>query len=178
MAKIVAQCFMSVDGVVESPEQWHFPYYDTAMESAVAAQLHQADTLLLGRATYEVFAGHWPHQGNDVLFAKRLNSLPKLVVSTTLNTVEWQNSTLIRDIGQLATVASASDGHITVSGSATLVRSLLDHDLLDELELLVHPLVVGHGARLFDNGGKHRPLNLIRSTTFDTGVLHLVYEPV
>lgn len=178
MTKIVAQCFVSVDGVVESPEQWHFPYYDTAMESAVAAQLHQADMLLLGRATYEVFADHWPHQGNDVLFAKRLNSMPKLVVSTTLNTVAWQNSTLIRNLGQLAAVTSAPDRHITVSGSATLVRSLLDHDLLDELELLVHPLVVGHGARLFDNGGKHRQLNLVRSTAFDTGVLHLVYEPI
>ncbi|GAA3472792.1 dihydrofolate reductase family protein [Nonomuraea roseola] len=179
MSKIVAQLFVSVDGVVEAPEQWHFPYYDEQMATAVSGQLDKADILLLGRRTYEVFAASWPARGSEVPFADRINSMPKLVASTTLTSLDWHNSTLIRGEVpvELASLKAEPGQHITVSGSLTLVRSLMRHDLLDELELLVHPIVLGAGDRLFEDDGERKPLQLVRSTTFPTGVLHLTYRP-
>ncbi|MDF5754495.1 dihydrofolate reductase family protein [Spongiactinospora sp. TRM90649] len=179
MRKIIAQLFVSVDGVMEAPEDWHFPYYDDQMGEVVAEQFHQADTLLLGRATYEVFAASWPQRGDEVPLAKRINAMPKLVASTTLDTVHWHNSTLI--VGDVATeLTKLKEGpgdNITISGSPTLVRSLLRENVLDELQLLVHPIVLGHGGRLFADDGRRTPLRLVDSVTFGTGVLHLTYRP-
>jgi dihydrofolate reductase len=177
--KIVAGLFISLDGVVEAPETWHFPYFNDEMAQVVGSQMADSDTMLLGRVTYQDFAGYWPHQGSDVEMADYMNSTPKLVASTTLDTVDWQNSTLIKgDVAEeLAALKKQPGKNISITGSATLVRSLLRDNVLDELQLLVHPIVVGRGKRLFEDGSDQIPLNLVKSTTFSTGVLSLTYAP-
>jgi len=177
--KIVAGLFISLDGVGEAPETWHFPYFNDEMAQVVGSLMADADTMLLGRVTYQDFAAYWPQQGSDVELADHMNSTPKLVASTTLDTVEWQNSTLIKgDVAdELATLKEQPGKNISITGSATLVRSLLRDNVLDELHLLVHPIVVGRGKRLFEDGSDQMPLNLVKSTTFSTGVLSLTYAP-
>ncbi len=179
MRKIVAGLFISLDGVVEAPDQWHFPYFNDEMGEAVGNQIAAADTMLLGRRTYQEFADFWPQQGSDVELADYMNDTPKVVVSTTLDTVAWRNSTLIsRDVANAIRELKQQPGkNIGITGSGTLVRSLLRDKLLDELHLLVHPIVVGGGKRLFPEGIEQMPLKLVDSRTFSTGVLSLVYEP-
>ena len=178
MRKIVAGLFITLDGVVESPEQWQMPYFNDEMGAEIGAQMAAADTLLLGRRTYQEFAAFFANQTGDPM-AAQMNNTPKLVVSTTLDAVEWQNSTLI--VGnvaeELTRIKQKPGKNINISGSATLVRSLLWDNLLDELHLLVHPIVVGSGKRLFPDGGDQVALKLVGSQTFSTGVLHLTYEP-
>jgi len=179
MRKIVAGLFISLDGVIEAPDQWHFPYFNDEMGEAVGSQMAASDTMLLGRVTYQEFAGYWPHQGSDVEGADFMNNTPKLVVSTTLDTVEWQNSTLIKGnvVEELTKLKQQPGRNIAITGSATLVRSLLRDGLLDELRLLVHPLVVGRGKRLFEDGSDQTALKLVDAQTFSTGVLYLTYQP-
>ncbi|HSL32275.1 MAG TPA: dihydrofolate reductase family protein [Candidatus Limnocylindrales bacterium] len=179
MRKIVAGLFISLDGVVEAPETWHFPYFNDEMGQAVASQMAESDTMLLGRRTYEEFAAYWPNQGTDVEFASVMNGTPKLVASTTLEDVSWQNATLIEgDVAEALTKLKAGPGKdISITGSPTLVRSLLSAGVLDELRLLVHPIVVGTGKRLFPDGTGQTPLRLTKSATFSTGVLSLTYVP-
>jgi dihydrofolate reductase len=178
MRKIVAGLFVSLDGVYEAPHEWHFPYFDDAMGRAVDAQIAASDTMLLGRQTYQEFAQYWPQQGSDVELADVMNDRPKLVASTTLDSVdEWQNSTLIKgDLAEELTKLKQQPGkNISITGSGALVGSLLRDGLLDELHLLVHPIVVGHGKRLFHDAEGSVPLKLIASETFDSGVLYLTY---
>ncbi|MEZ0075942.1 dihydrofolate reductase family protein [Planotetraspora sp. GP83] len=180
MRKIVAAFFVSLDGVVEAPQDWHFPYFNEELGEAVGSQAAGADTMLLGRRTYEEFAAYWPHQttAEDPL-ADQMNNTPKLVVSSTLDKLDWQNTTVIRDnvVEELTKLKQQPGKNISISGSATLVRSLLRDNLLDELLLLVHPIVVGSGQRLFPDGTDQQPLKLVDSKTFSTGVLSLTYEP-
>jgi len=178
MRKIVAGLFMSLDGVVESPEKWHFPYFNDEMGEAVGAQMATSDTMLLGRVTYEEFAGYWPSSSDDI--AEFMNGTPKVVVSTTLGEPEWANSTVIdSDVAaELARLKEQPGKDISITGSPTLVRSLLRDGLLDELRLLVHPIVVGSGKRLFPDGVGRVPLALVDAKTFSTGVLALTYRPV
>lgn len=179
MRKIVAGLFISLDGVVEAPQTWHFAYYDENMGRSVTALMEGCDTLLLGRSTYEEFASHWPHQDTtrDPM-AALLNERPKYVVSTTLKEPTWQNTTVISGDthAELAELKRKPGQDIGISGSPTLVASLLRDGLLDELHLLVHPVVVGGGKRLFEGGTGHIPLTLTASETFGTGVLDLTYE--
>jgi dihydrofolate reductase len=179
MRKIVAGFFISLDGVVEAPEKWHFPYFNDEMGDAVAAQFAAADTLLLGRRTYEEFAAFWPNQGSDVPLANQINGSQKVVVSTTLKSADWQNSTLVASnvAEELTRLKQLPGKDISITGNATLVRSLLRDGILDELRLLVHPVVVGHGERLFPNGDVQAPLELVDSKTFGTGVVYLTYRP-
>jgi dihydrofolate reductase len=179
MRKVVAGLFISLDGVVEAPETWHFPYFNDEMGQAVGAQIAESDTMLLGRRTYEEFASYWPNQGSDVELADVMNGTPKLVASTTLKELDWQNSTLIEgDVAEALTELKAGPGKdISITGSPTLVRSLLGAGVLDELRLLVHPIVVGTGKRLFPDGTDRAPLRLAKSETFSTGVLSLTYVP-
>jgi dihydrofolate reductase len=179
MRRIIAGLFISLDGVVEAPETWHFPYFNDEMGEAVAAQAAQSDTMLLGRKTYEEFAAYWPNQSSDVPFADVMNGTPKLVASTTLDHVDWQNSTLIEgDVVEALTRIKQEPGRdISITGSPTLVRSLLAAGVLDELRLLVHPIVVGHGKRLFADTDASIPLRLAESRSFKTGVLALTYVP-
>jgi dihydrofolate reductase len=140
-----------------------------------------SDALLLGRATYQEFASYWPYQNSaDQPYTDYLNSTPKFVVSTTLEEpLEWQNSTLIKgNVAEEITELKRLPGKdITIIGSAALVQSLLADGLLDELRLMVHPLVLGGGKRLFEDGGDQKALELLDSKTFDTGVLYLTYRP-
>ena len=180
MRKIVAGLFMSLDGVVESPEQWQLPYFNDEVGQAIGAQMAESDTMLLGRRTYQEFAAFWPNQPGDAPFAGYMNATPKLVVSTTLDTVEWENSALLKgDLAEeLATLKRRSGKNLNVTGSGTLVRSLLRDNLLDELQLMVCPVVVGRGRHLFEDGGESKALTLVHSGTFSTGVLSLTYRPV
>ncbi|MBP2702207.1 dihydrofolate reductase [Microbispora sp. RL4-1S] len=177
MRKIIAGFFISLDGVVESPADWHLPYFNDEMGAAVSALMTtDSDSLLMGRTNYEQWAAYWPTSEDP--FAEHINAIPKYVVSTTLEKAEWQNSTLIRgDLAEEMAKLKAQPGKgICMSGSTTLARSLLKQGLIDELRLLVHPIVVGSGARLFE-GFDQLPLKLVSSETFETGVLSLIYQP-
>jgi dihydrofolate reductase len=177
MRKLIANFFLSLDGVMESPDKWHFPYFNDEMGAAIGTALGATDTLLMGRVNYEEWAAHWPSAEDEI--ADFFNNVPKFVVSTTLETAEWNNTTVIRgDVPAAITELKQQAGKdIAISGSATLVRSLLADDLIDELNLLVHPLVVGSGRRLFVDGSNQQPLSLVHSQTFSTGVVHLTYAP-
>jgi dihydrofolate reductase len=176
MRKIVAGLFIALDGIVEAPNEWQFPYFNEEMGNAVQSLMNSSDAMLLGRRTYEEFAAYWPTSTDD--FADHMNGTPKYVVSNTLTAAEWQNSTLISGdvIKELTRIKEQPGGDLGITGSGTLVRSLLREGLLDELHLLMHPIVVGSGKRLFDDGPQV-PLRLADSQTFSTGVLHLTYEP-
>ena len=182
MRTIVAGLFISLDGVVEAPETWHFPYFNDEMGAAVGGQLGAADTILLGRNTYDSFAGAWPDReaggGEDAEFAKKLGDTRKIVVSRQDLQFTWRNSEQLK--GDLVTAVTAlknePGGDIGMSGSVSVVRQLLTAGLLDELHLLVHPIAVGKGIRMFDEG-ESIPLKLLSSQAFETGVLYLVYTP-
>jgi len=182
MRKITAGMFIALDGVVEAPDQWHFPYFNDEMGAAVGGQLGAADTILLGRQTYDSFAGAWPDRGadggEDADFAKKLGDTRKIVVSRQELEFTWRNSELRRGdlVAAVTALKSEPGGDIGMSGSVSVVRQLLAAGLLDELHLLVHPIVVGKGMRLFDDG-EQIPLKLLSSQTFETGVLYLVYGP-
>ena len=180
MRKVTAGLFISLDGVVESPEQWHFPYVNDGMMEVIGSAMAAADAILLGRVTYQEFAAYWPGvSAEDEPMAAYMNATPKYVVSTTLDQAEWNNSTLIQgNVAEAITRLKQQPGkNINIIGSPTLVQSLLQDDLLDELGLLVHPVVVGSGKRLFTDGGALKRLKLVDSTTFSTGVLSLTYAP-
>jgi len=182
MRKITAGMFIALDGVVEAPDQWHFPYFNDEMGASVGGQLGAADTILLGRETYDSFAGAWPDReadgGEDADFAKKLGDTRKIVVSRQELEFTWRNSELRRGdlVAAVTALKSEPGGDIGMSGSVSVVRQLLAAGLLDELHLLVHPIVVGKGMRLFDDG-EQIPLKLLSSQTFETGVLYLVYGP-
>ena len=184
MRKIKATIFISLDGVVEAPDQWHFPYFNDEMGVAVNDVIGVVDTVLLGRKTYESFAGAWPERelagGEDADFAKALGDARKIVVTNQKLEFTWRNSEQLEgDLveGVAAVKAEPGDTHIAISGSPSVVRQLLAAGLLDELHLLVHPIAVGKGLKLFDDSDSSLPLRLIAAKTFETGVLNLVYGP-
>jgi dihydrofolate reductase len=184
MRKVIAGLFISLDGVVEAPDQWHFPYFNDEMGAAVDATLGSADTVLFGRKTYDSFAGAWPEREaageEDAGMAKALGDARKIVVSNQQLEFTWRNSEqlkgdLVEAVGALK--SEPGDSNIALSGSVSVVRQLLAAGLLDELHLLVHPIAVRKGMRLFDEGESPIPLTLIKSETFETGVLNLAYAP-
>jgi dihydrofolate reductase len=184
MRRIKAGMFVALDGVVEAPDQWHFPYFNDEMGAAVTATLADVDTLLLGRKTYDSFAGAWPERetagGEDAGLAKVLGDARKIVVSRQELEFTWRNSELLR--GELIAEVRAlkngpGDKPIGMSGSVSVVRALLAAGLIDELHLLVHPIAVGAGLKLFADGVAPLPLKLRSAETFTTGVLNLVYGP-
>jgi dihydrofolate reductase len=181
MRKVIVVEFLSLDGVMESPEEWAFSYSNDEMEEANASGMAAADAMLLGRVTYQEFASYWPYQDSaDQPFADYLNNTPKFVVSTILEApLEWQNSTLIKGnvAEEIAKLKRQPGKDIAIVGSGTLVRSLLQDGLLDELQLMVHPVVLGGGKRLFEEEGDQKGLKLVDSKTFSTGVLYLTYQP-
>jgi dihydrofolate reductase len=187
MGKIVVTEFMSLDGVVEDPGGaegykhggWSFEI--SRGDEGDKFKLDEAlasDALLLGRTTYEGFAEAWPQRDGD--FADKFNGMPKYVVSSTLRDPEWTNSTVIAgDLAQaVADIKAKHDGDIVVHGSAQLAQALLAQDLVDELRLMVFPVVLGSGKRLFDDDAEKKPLRLTDSTMVGDGVAILVYQPV
>jgi dihydrofolate reductase len=177
--KIKSNFFISLDGVVEAPDKWHFPYFDDEMGTAVGAGFATTDAMLMGRVLYDEWAAYWPEHADEP-FGDVMNSMKKYVVSDSLQAAEWQNSELVNgDVAQKLTDIKAQDGgDIAMSGSPTTVRWLLREGLLDELNLLVHPIAVGGGlARLFAADEPSIPLELLRAETFKSGVLNLSYGP-
>jgi dihydrofolate reductase len=179
MRKIVAGLFLSLDGVAEAPNRWVFPYMTDEVGQVVGDAMAASDAMLLGRRTYQEWAAYWPDKtAADDPFADYINTVPKHVVSTTLKPpLEWRNSTLVTgDVRQQITELKQQPGKdLAMSGSIALVGWLLREGLLDELSLLVFPVVVGSGKRLFD-GPDQVALKLVQSKTFDNGVLSLRYE--
>jgi len=177
MRKMVAGLFLSLDGVIEAPETWTGPYMNDDMGQAIGAQFAGSDAMVLGRRTYETFAAAFAGRSDPM--AQQMNRTPKFVVSTTLKSADWENSSLIKgDVAaELKKLKSQKGKNISVSGSATLVRWLLRNGLLDELNLLVPPIVVGEGQRLFDDHDGEIRLRLVDSKAFSTGVLSLTYAP-
>lgn len=183
MRKVTAGLFIALDGVVQDPHTWHFPYFNDEMGAAVDRQLGAVDTILLGRKTYDSFADAWPERevtgDEDAHFAKKLGDARKIVVSNQKLEFTWRNSEQIE--GDLVTAVTAlknePGGDIGMSGSISVVRQLLDAGLLDELHLLVHPIAIRTGMRLFEEGESPVPLRLLSSESFQTGVLNLVYAP-
>jgi dihydrofolate reductase len=182
MRRIIASELISLDGVMESPERWSFQFHNDEMAEANRAEMAASDAMLLGRVTYQEFASYWPYQNSaEQPFTDYLNNTPKYVVSTTLEEpLGWQNSTLIKGnvAEEIAELKRQPGKDIGIVGAGTLVRSLLRDDLLDELRLMVHPIVLGGGKRLFEDGGDRKDLELVDSKTFGTGVLYLTYRPV
>ncbi len=179
MGIIRAQLFSSLDGVVEAPEKWHFPFLDDDMKGSVSDLFTGADALLLGRSTFQIFAASWPKLTGDQFLARRINSMKKYVVSSSPDLLEWENSSILDtvDHSSIENLKAGHSGVIAIAGSITLVRWLIQHDLLDELELIQHPIVLGGGRQLFTPPIRPDPITfaLISSTQFSTGVLDLVY---
>lgn len=176
MRKLVVTTFVSLDGVMENPA-WTFKYWNDETAAFKGAESLSSDALLLGRVTYEGFAAVWPDRKDDP-GADYFNGVRKYVVSTTLDKAEWNNSVLIKDnvVEEIRKLKQQDGGDIAVHGSGRLVQTLMQHDLVDTYRLLVYPLVLGKGQRLFE-GDAAATLKLVESQTFSTGVLALVYEP-
>jgi dihydrofolate reductase len=179
MRRIIVGEFISLDGVVEAPDKWHFPYVNDEMFAAMWALAEQCDTMLLGRNTYENFAAGFANAPADDPVAAQMNRPAKVVVSNTLKELPWQNSTQLRGdvVAGVSELKQRPGGSILTTGSTRLVRTLLRAGLVDELNLLIHPIVIGGGAqRLFEEDGPQVPLELVHSTVLSTGVTHAVYR--
>jgi dihydrofolate reductase len=179
MRKITAGFFISLDGVVEAPDKWHMSYFNEEMGEVVGGAMQDADANLFGRVNYLAQQEAWAPQGDANPFSQHLNSVRKYVVSDSLESADWNNSVLIRGENAAAELRrlKAQDGkNISVYGSAILVRWLIKEGLLDELNLMIHPVVVGHGQRLFE-ADDQVSLRLIDSRTFKTGVISATYQP-
>jgi dihydrofolate reductase len=180
MRKVTASLFSTVDGVVEAPNEWQFAF-DDEMGAAMLRTLQDQDAVLLGRVTYTEWAAYWPTSTEEP-FASWINRTPRYVASTTLDSVDdWPNSTLIKgSVTDFVTDLRQQDGGtIGIGGSPTLVRTLFDAGLLDELTLLVHPVVAGGGRkRLFADDAPLTKLELIQSQPTSSGVIIATYQPV
>ena len=179
MRKIVATEYLTLDGVMEAPNEWSFQFWSAEAAQFKFEELFASDALLLGRVTYQGFAAAWPTVTDEAGFANRMNGLPKFVVSTTLDTAEWNNSTLIKDnvVEEIARLKEQPGQDILLAGSADLVHTLMQHDLIDEYRLMIHPVVVGHGKRLFREGSANKVLRLVGTQTLPSGIVILTYHP-
>jgi dihydrofolate reductase len=182
--KLIVSEFVTLDGVMEAPggepshphTGWVFDFMGPEQEQYKLEEVLEAEVLLLGRVTYEGFSAAWPERGGP--FADKMNSMPKVVASTTLDDPEWSNTTVIRDVpGEVARLKQEDGGPIVVAGSRTLVHSLMEHGLIDEYRLMIFPVALGSGARLFPETPEKTPLELVDSRTFASGVVVHTYRP-
>ena len=186
MRKIIVTEFITLDGVIEAPGGdetlhpnggWQRTYGSPDIGKYKVDELAGIDSLLLGRKTYDQFAAYWPGQSGGG-FADRINQLPKYVVTQTLQKLEWNNSHILRDVAKgVADLKKTGDGNILVYGSGTLAKALLHYDLIDKLTLIMYPLSVGGGLRLFDDNRELKKLELQHSQIIDNGALILEYSP-
>ena len=191
--RLTLHTFLTLDGVLQAPGGpgeddtggfthggWGFPYDDDDFGVAMTGWFEHADAFLLGRKTYEIFAGFWPQAAdeNDPI-ANKLNVLPKHVASTTLDSVDWQNSSLLRGdvVSAVAQLKEQPGDELQVHGSGDLAQTLIAHDLVDEYRLLIYPIHLGSGKKLFPDGLKAAALRLVGSSTTSTGVIIATYEP-
>ncbi len=192
MRKVVVDEWMSLDGVVQAPGNpeedttggfqhggWHLRYFDEMSQNWVLAQLTEAGGFLLGRRTYEILAGYWPNASEEEqVVAQPLNTKPKYVASTKLNEpLEWENSSVLRgDVAEAVRALKQEDGDdLHVIGSTQLVQTLIEHDLVDEFRLMIDPVVLGGGKRLFLDAGSLRSLRLVDSHVTTTGAILATY---
>ncbi|MFD3525032.1 dihydrofolate reductase family protein [Streptomyces sp. NPDC058653] len=190
MRKLMVTTFLSLDGVMQAPggsEEdrdggfehggWSAPHFRMDLLDRMADVVGRADALLLGRRTYDIFAEAWPLAADDDPIGAKLNTMPKYVASRTLDTVAWQNSTLLTgDVADAVTALKESEGgEIQVHGSCGLLQTLIEHDLVDEYHLLVFPVLLGSGKRLFGEGTVPAGLRLLDSTTSESGVVVSTY---
>jgi dihydrofolate reductase len=188
MRKVIVTMWVTLDGFIAGPnDDMSWIIVDDAMGAYEDAMVSAADTLILGRVTYQSFAGAWPHVPDNPAasegekeYARKVNSLHKIVFSKTLETVEWNNSTLLHEINPDDIVALKNEvgKDIVIYGSASIVQALTTLGLIDEYQLLVHPVVLGGGKRLFKEGSDRTALRLVETKTFDSGVVLLTYQPV
>ena len=187
MRQLIATEYMTLDGVMEAPggEQslgsrggWSFQFWNEEAAKFKFDELFASDTLLLGRVTYQIFAAAWPSRTDEQGFADRMNSLPKYVVSTSLEKLDWNNSHLIKEnvVEEVSRLKQKRGQNILLYGSADLVHTLMQHNLIDEYHLMVYPIVLGIGKRLFD-GTSSATLKLLEAQTFSSGVVVLTYQP-
>ena len=188
MRKVIVSEFITLDGVIEDPGGgekspyggWSFQFWSGDAGKYKLDEIFASDALLLGRVTYQGFAAAWPVRKDESGFADRMNSLPKYVVSTTLKETTWNNSRIIKDnVAEEISRLKQQDGkEIMVGGSGQLVRFLMQHSLVDEYRLMVHPIVLGGGKRLFDDKTNLSVLQLIEAKTFPSGIVLLSYRPL
>jgi dihydrofolate reductase len=178
MRTLSAHYFITADGIVDSPHSWHFPYAGPEVQQIVDVATAGVDALLLGRHTYEEWAAFWPDQ-TDFPLADFINTTPKYVASTTLTSLDWARAELFAGdvVDAVRRLKEQPGGRIAINGSGTLLRSLLVAGLVDELHLLVHPIVVGSGKHLFQDGTQPVGLTLASQRVLDEGVLYLIYTP-
>jgi dihydrofolate reductase len=184
MAKVISTLFISADGVAEIDPDWHFPYFDENMGRAVGEDYDIADVLLIGRVTYDSFAGAWPDReaagGEDAPYAKQLGDVRKVVVSRQPLEFSWRNSELVEgDLPEAVRSLKADPGirGILIPGSISVVQQLLAAGLVDELRLLVHPVAARKGRKLFDDGNTPYHLKTVATEVFPTGVIRVIYSP-
>jgi dihydrofolate reductase len=177
--RLVATEYVSVDGVMDEPGQWSFQFWSEEAAKFKEEELLATEALLLGRLTYEGFAAAWPTMKDTGEFGERMNSIKKYVVSTTLKNPAWNNTTVIDGnvVDAIRTLRAQPGKDLLLSGSGTLVRSLIPHDVIDEYRLMVHPIVLGKGKRLFSGDEPERVLRLTGVKQFASGVTVLSYEP-
>jgi len=177
--RLVATEYVSVDGVMDEPGKWSFPFWSEEAAKFKEEELLATDALLLGRLTYEGFAAAWPTMKGTGEFGQRMNSIKKYVVSSTLKNPTWSNTTVINGdpVEGIKKLRAEPGKDLLLSGSGTLVRSLIPHDLIDEFRLMVYPIVLGKGKRLFHGDEPERVLQLTGVKQFPTGVTVLSYEP-
>jgi len=177
MRKLVVTEFMSLDGVIENPA-WTFPYWNDEIAQFKSEETSASDALLLGRVTYEGFAASWPQRGSAD-GGDYFNGVRKYVVTSTLDRLEWNNSVMVKGdlVEEINKIKQSEGTNITVHGSVSLVQALLQHHLVDTLRLLMYPVVLGTGKRMFDDGMTAK-FNLVESRSLNKGVVALIYEPV
>jgi dihydrofolate reductase len=177
MRKLIVTTFLSLDGVMENP-MWTFPYWNDEIAKFKGEETSANEPLLLGRVTYEGFAAAWPQRTDEASGGVYFNGTRKYVVSTTLDKVEWNNSVLIKGnvIEEIRKLKQQDGPDIFVHGSGALVQTLMQHDLVDRYRLLVYPLVLGKGKRLFQEGAAVK-LRLVETRSFSSGAAALIYEP-
>ena len=181
MAKILLAEFLTLDGVMEAPEKWQFPYFGPDFGQYTSEAISACDAFLLGRVTYDIFATSWPNIPEDGSgISTKLNAAPKYVVSNTLEKADWNNTTILKGSGaeNVKKLKEQETGLIGVNGSGKLARTLMENNLVDEYNLMIHPVVVGRGQRLFEEGTPAlNGLQLVETRTFSTGIIALVYRP-
>ncbi len=177
--RLVATEYVSLDGVCDEPGMWSGPFFDDDVAAFKWAELQASDALLLGRTTYQGFAAAWPLMTDTGDFGVKMNTMPKYVVSSTLDKVEWPGSTLIKGnlVEEVRRLKDEPGQDLLLSGSATLFNTLLQENLIDVYRLMVHPIVLGKGQRLFAEDNNETTLRLTTTQTYTTGVVVHEYQP-
>jgi dihydrofolate reductase len=177
--RLVATEYLSLDGVFEDPGKWSFPFFNDEAAQFKSEELHETDALLLGRKTYEGFAAAWPTMTDTGEFGEKMNTMPKYVVSSTLEKVEWTGSRLVKGdvVAEIRRLKEEPGQDLLLSGSAQLFQALMQENLIDLYRFMLHPIVIGKGERLFAEGDLKRVLDLTETKRFASGIVILEYRP-